>query len=69
VPRCFGYGPCSDRGDCPPHRHSFPAVGSYTRFEPRHLDSPHFPHCGSHPTRSNGEVQNIVKSSGHMVKC
>jgi hypothetical protein len=31
--------------------------------------NPHF-HHGSHPTRSNGEVQMIVKtSSGLMVKC
>jgi hypothetical protein len=29
-----------------------------------------FSHRGSHPTRSNGDVQNILKtSSGRMVKC
>jgi hypothetical protein len=40
----------------PPPRHGFPTGGSYTRFEPRHLDGPHFPHCGSRPAHSNGEV-------------
>jgi hypothetical protein len=70
VPRCFGYGPRSHRGDRSPRRHDFPVVGSYTHFEPRHLDSPHFPHRGSCPTGSNGEVQKTVKiSSYHMVKC
>jgi hypothetical protein len=30
----------------------------------------HFPHHGSHPTRSNGEVRGIVNiSSSHMVTC
>jgi hypothetical protein len=34
------------------------------------LDGPHFPHRGSRPTRSNGEVLKTIKtSSGHMVKC
>jgi hypothetical protein len=70
VPRCFGYGPRSHRGDRPPRRHDFPARGSYTRFEPRHKDGSCFPHHGSCPTHSNGEVQKIVKtSSGLMVKC
>jgi hypothetical protein len=40
VPRCFGYGPHSHRGDRPPRRHDFPAGGSYTRFEQRYLDGP-----------------------------
>jgi hypothetical protein len=70
VPRRFGYGPRSHHGDRPPRRHDFPTGGSYTRFESRHLDSPCFPCHGSCPTRSNGEVQKIVKtSSGRMVKC
>jgi hypothetical protein len=70
VPRCFGYGPHSHHGDCFPCRHGFPAGGSYTHFEPRHLDSPCFPHHGSRPTCSNGEVQKTVKTFlGHMVKC
>jgi hypothetical protein len=70
VPRCFGYGPRSNRGDRPPHRHGFVVGGSYTRFEKRYLDGPYFPRRGSHPTRSNGEVQKTVKtSSGRMVKC
>jgi hypothetical protein len=44
--------------------------GSYTHFEPRHLDGSHFPRRGSCPTGSKGEVQKIVKtSSGRMVKC
>jgi hypothetical protein len=34
------------------------------------VDSPHFFHRGSHPTRLSGEVQRTVKtSSGRMVKC
>jgi hypothetical protein len=50
VPRRFGYGPRSYCGDRTPCRHGFPAGGSYTRFEPRHLDNPHFLHRGSRPT-------------------
>jgi hypothetical protein len=70
VPRNFGYGPHSHHGDHPPRRHGFSTGGSYTRFMPRHLDSSCFPHCGSHPTHSNGEVQKTVNtSSGRMVKC
>jgi hypothetical protein len=70
VPRRFGYGPHSHCGDCPLRRHRFPIGGSYTRFEPRHLEGPRFPRRGSHSTHSNGDVQKIVKiSSGHMVKC
>jgi hypothetical protein len=54
----------------PPHRHGFPARGVYSHFEPSHSDSPRISHRGSHPTRSNGEVQRIVKTfSGRMVKC
>jgi hypothetical protein len=70
VPKRFGYDPRPYRGDRPPCRHGFPAGGSYTRFETRHLDGPHFPHRGLRPTRSNGVVQKTVKtSSGCMVKC
>jgi hypothetical protein len=70
VSRRFGYGPRHHRGDCFPCRPSFLARGSYTHFEPRHLDGPRFPHHGSRPTGSNGEVLKTVKtSSGHMVKC
>jgi hypothetical protein len=70
VPRRFGYGLCSHRGDRPPRRHGFPAARSYTRFEPRHLHDPYFPHRGSYPTHSNGEVQKTLKTySGRMVKC
>jgi hypothetical protein len=66
----FDYGPRSHHGDRFPCRHDFPAGGSYTRFEPRHLDGPHFPRRGSRPTSSNGEVQKTVKtSSGLMVNC
>jgi hypothetical protein len=69
VPRRFGYDPRPHRGDCFPRRPSFPTRGSHTRFEPRHLDDPHFPHCGSHPSHSNDDVQKIVKtSSGRMVE-
>jgi hypothetical protein len=70
VPRHFSYGPHSHRGDRSPHQHGLPAGGSYTRFEPRHLDDPHFSHHGSCPAHSNGEVQKTVNtSSGRMVKC
>jgi hypothetical protein len=70
VPRHFGYGPCSHRGDCFPRRHGFLAGGSYTRFEPRHLDGPHFPYRGSCSTGSNGDVQKTVNSFlCCMVKC
>jgi hypothetical protein len=48
----------------------FSVVGSYTHFEPRHLDGSYFPHRGSRLTGSNGEVQKIMKTSScHMVKC
>jgi hypothetical protein len=70
VPRCFDYGPRSHHGDCPPHRHGFPARGAYSHFEPSRFDGPCFPHRGSRPTRSNDEVQRIMKTfSGRMVKC
>jgi hypothetical protein len=70
VPRHIGYDPCPHHGDRSPRRHNFPTVGFYTRFESRHLDGPHFSHCGSCPTCSNGEVQKNLKTfSGCMVKC
>jgi hypothetical protein len=70
VPRCFGNGPHPYRSDRFPRRPSFLDGGSYTHFEPRHLDGQHFPRCGSCTTWPNGEAQRIVKtSSGHMVKC
>jgi hypothetical protein len=56
VPRRIGYGTCPHRGDRFLRRLSFPAGGSHTHLEPRHLDGPCFPHHGSRPTRSNGEV-------------
>jgi hypothetical protein len=69
VPRCFGYGPRAHRIDRFPRRHGFTTGGSYTHFEPKHLDGPCFPRRGSHPTGSKSEVQNTVKaSSGHMVE-
>jgi hypothetical protein len=68
--RHFGYGPRPHRGDHFPHMHGFLAGGAHTHFEPRHLENPHFFHCGSCPTRPNGELERIVKtSSGRMVKC
>jgi hypothetical protein len=70
VPRDFGYGPSPHCGDRVPRRHDFPAGGSYTDFEPRHLDGPCFPHRGSRPTDSNSEVRKTVKTSScRMVKC
>jgi hypothetical protein len=68
--RFFGHGPHPHRGDRFPRRLIFPAGGSHTHFELRHLDCSHFPHYGSHPTRSIGEVLKTVKtSSSRMVKC
>jgi hypothetical protein len=50
--------------------HGFPTEGSYTRFELRRLDGSCFPHRGSRHTRSNDEVQKIVKTpSSRVVKC
>jgi hypothetical protein len=70
VPKHFGYSPRPHRGDCFLCRPSFSAGGSYTHFEPRHFEGPHFPRRGSRPTRPNGEVQRTVKtSSGRMVQC
>jgi hypothetical protein len=69
-PRRFGYGPRPRHGDRFLCRPGFSAGGSHTHFEPRHLDDPHFSRRGSRPTRPNGEVERIVKtSSGRMVKC
>jgi hypothetical protein len=69
-PRRFGYGPRPHCGDYFPRRLGFPTGGSFPHFEPRHMDGPRFPCCGSRPTRPNGEVQRTVKtSSGRMVKC
>jgi hypothetical protein len=69
-PRRFGYDPCSHRGDRFPRMSGFPAGGSHTHLEPRHLDDPHFSCRGSRPTRPNGEVERIMKtSSDRMVKC
>jgi hypothetical protein len=69
VPRRFGYGPHPHHGDHFPRRHGFPVGGSYSLFEPRHLDDPHFPHRGSRPTGSKGELQKSVKTSSCcMVK-
>jgi hypothetical protein len=56
VPRCFGYGLRPHHADHFPRRHSFPAGGSRTHFEPRNLDGPRFLHHGLRPTGSNGEV-------------
>jgi hypothetical protein len=70
VPRRFGYGPRPHRGDYFLHRSGFPAEGSHTHFEPRHLDGSCFLRRGSRPTWTNGEMQRTMKtSSGHMVKC
>jgi hypothetical protein len=41
-----------------------------THVELRHMDGPRFPHHGSHPTGTNGEVLKTVKTySGRLVKC
>jgi hypothetical protein len=70
VPRRFGYDPRPHRGDRFSYSSGFPTGESYTHFEPRHLDGPHFPRHDSCSTGSNGEVLKIVKtSSGRIVKC
>jgi hypothetical protein len=69
-PRCFSYGLRPHRGDRFPCRPSFPAGGSFPHFEPRLLDGPRFPRCGSRPTQLSGEMQRTVKTSScRMVKC
>jgi hypothetical protein len=68
--RRFAYGPRPHRGDHFPRRPGFPTGGSFTHFEPRHLDGPRFLRRGSCPTRPSGEVQRTVKTSSDcMVKC
>jgi hypothetical protein len=70
VLRRFGYGPRPQCGDHFPRGPGFLAGESPTHLAPRHLDGPRFPHRGSCPTGSSGEVQIIIKtSSGGMVKC
>jgi hypothetical protein len=70
VPRRFGFDPHFHRGDRFPRMSGFSARGSRTHFEPRHLDGPHFPRRGSHPTGPNVKVKITMKtSSGGMVKC
>jgi hypothetical protein len=70
VPRRFGVDPCSHHGVHPRCRNGILSRDVYSHFEPNRFDSPRFPHSGSCPTRSNGEVQRIMKTSlGCMVKC
>jgi hypothetical protein len=70
MPRRFGYASRPHRGDRFPRRPSFPARGSHTHFEHRHLDGSCFPHRGSRPTGPSGEVLKTMKTfSGRMVKC
>jgi hypothetical protein len=70
VPRRFSYGTRPHRGDRFLCRHGFSARGSYTHFEPRHLDGSCFPRRSSHPIGSKGEVQKTVRtSSGRIAKC
>jgi hypothetical protein len=70
MPRHFGYGPRPHRGDRFPRMPGFFAGASHPHLEPRHLNGPYFPCCGSCPTWANGKVQRTVKtSSGRMAKC
>jgi hypothetical protein len=70
VPGRFDVDSRFHHGVRPPCRHGFPTRGVYSHFEPSRFDGPRFPRRGSRPTRSNGEVQRIVKTSScHMVKC
>jgi hypothetical protein len=62
VPRHFGYDTRPHRCDRFPRRPNFPAGGSHTHTEPRHLDGPCLPCRDSRPTRPNGEVQRIMKT-------
>jgi hypothetical protein len=70
VSRHVGYSPHPHHGDHFLRRPSFLSRGSHTHFETRDLDGPCFPHHGTCPIGSCGEVQKTVKtSSGRMVKC
>jgi hypothetical protein len=70
VPGRFDVNPRFHLGIRSPRRHGFPVRGVYSHYELTRFDGSCFPHHGSHPTRSNGEVQRIVKTSlCHMVKC
>jgi hypothetical protein len=70
VPRHFGCDPHPHYDDRFSRRRDFFAEGSYTHFEPRHLDGLCLPHRGSCPIGSKGEVTKTVKtSSSRMVKC
>jgi hypothetical protein len=55
-PKRFGYDQRPYRDDHFPRRPVFPAGGSHTHSELRHLDGPHFPHHGSRPTQSSDVV-------------
>jgi hypothetical protein len=69
-PRRFDFSPRPHHGDLFPSRPGFPAGGSYTHFDPIHLDGPYFPCHGSRPTRPSGDMQRTMKtSSSCMVKC
>jgi hypothetical protein len=69
-PRCFGYDQRPHRGDHFPRMPIFPAGGSHTHFEPRHLNGPCLTRRGSRLTQSSGEVLKTVKtSSGRMINC
>jgi hypothetical protein len=70
VPRRFRYNPRPDHGDRFSRMSGVPTGGSYTHFEPRHLDDLCFLRRGSRPIRPNGEVKRIMKtSSDRMVRC
>jgi hypothetical protein len=69
-PRRFGYGTRPHRCDHFPRRPIFPTGEAHPHHEPRHLDDPCFPCRDSRPTRPNGELERIVKTSlGRIVKC
>jgi hypothetical protein len=68
VVRHFGYDLRPHRGDRNPRRHDFPIRGAYSYFEPSHFDGPRFSRRASRPTRSNGEVQRIMRTFlGHKI--
>jgi hypothetical protein len=70
VPGRFDVDTHSHCGVRPPRRCDFLTRGVYSHFKSSRFDGPHFPHRGSRPTRSNGELQRVVKtSSGRIVKC
>jgi hypothetical protein len=56
VPGRIGVNLRFHHGVRPLRRHGFPSRGAYSHFELSRFDGPRFPHRGSRPTRSNGDI-------------